>query len=130
MLRITLRDGEKAIVNGAVLRSVGRTQIVLENHVAILRGSEVMRPEDATTPARRLYFACQLAYIDPENREAHQHSVLPHLSDTQASLRAPDAQSACVRFANEIAVNEYYRALAAARELVAIETALTDAQAA
>ncbi|MDO3693215.1 flagellar biosynthesis repressor FlbT, partial [Pseudomonas sp. DKN 2791] len=62
MLRITLRDGEKAIVNGAVIRAVGRTQIAVENQVSILRGREIMRPEEATTPARQLYFAAMLAY--------------------------------------------------------------------
>ena len=36
-LRISLRDGEKMIVNGAVLRSVGRTDLSIENNAAILR---------------------------------------------------------------------------------------------
>uniref|UniRef100_UPI001952E735 flagellar biosynthesis repressor FlbT n=1 Tax=Enterobacter hormaechei TaxID=158836 RepID=UPI001952E735 len=76
MLRITLRDGEKAIVNGAVIRAVGRTQLAVENQVSILRGREIMRPEEATTPARQLYFAAMLAYIDPANRDDHHDIVV------------------------------------------------------
>ncbi|MES2022057.1 MAG: flagellar biosynthesis repressor FlbT [Pseudomonadota bacterium] len=122
MLRITLRDGEKAILNGAVISAVGRTQLRVENTVSILRGREVMRPEEATTPARQLYFSCMLAYIDPEGREKHQEATLVALRDL-LNPGAPDAvKQACVRFANEIARGEFYRALAPARDLIALET--------
>ena len=122
MLRITLRDGEKAILNGAVISAVGRTQLRIENTVSILRGREVMRPEEATTPARQLYFSCMLAYIDPDGREKHQEATLVALRE----LLNPGAQDATkeayVRFANDIARGEFYRALAPARDLIALET--------
>lgn len=121
MLRITLRDGEKAIVNGAVLRAVGRTQIAVENKVAILRGREVMRPEEATTTARQLYFAAMLAYIDPASRDAHHDSVVQLLSLLMATLDSAGARETCIRFAHDIAQGDYYKALAAARELIALE---------
>ncbi|WP_084581932.1 flagellar biosynthesis repressor FlbT [Sphingomonas azotifigens] len=123
MLRITLRDGEKAIVNGAVLRAVGRTQIAVENKVSILRGREVMRPEEATSLARQLYFATMLAYIDPAGRDAHQDSVVQLLGVLIAALGTPEAKDICVRFASELAQGEYYKALAVAREVIALEDA-------
>ncbi|WP_333572713.1 flagellar biosynthesis repressor FlbT [Sphingomonas sp.] len=125
MLRITLRDGEKAIVNGAVLRAVGRTQIAVENMVSILRGREVMRPEEATTPARQLYFATMLAYIDPNGRDAHQDAVVQLLSLLIAGLGTAEARELCIRFANDLAQGEYYKALSVARELIAMEDAAT-----
>ncbi|MHA6720070.1 flagellar biosynthesis repressor FlbT [Sphingomonas sp. RS6] len=123
MLRITLRDGEKAIVNGAVLRAVGRTQIAVENKVAILRGREVMRPEEATTPARQLYFTTMLAYIDEPGREAHNDSVLQVLKSLMTILATPAARETCVRFAHDLAQGDYYKALMVARDLIAIEQA-------
>jgi len=123
MLRITLRDGEKAIVNGAVLRAVGRTQIVVENQVSILRGREVMQPEEASTPARQLYFAAMLAYIDPANRTKHQDSVVALVGALIAALPAPEPRAACIRFAHDIAVGDYYKALGSAREIIAFEDA-------
>ncbi len=42
MLRISLRDEGKVIVDGAVPQSVGRTELCVENRVSILRGREVM----------------------------------------------------------------------------------------
>lgn len=130
MLRITLRDGEKAIVNGAVLRAVGRTQIAIENQVSILRGREVMKPEEAITPARQLYFAAMLAYIDPDGRDAHQDAVVQLLGLLVASLATPEARDTCIRFAHDLAQGEYYKALSAARDLIAIEDALAAPQAA
>ncbi|ATY32091.1 flagellar biosynthesis repressor FlbT [Sphingomonas psychrotolerans] len=130
MLRITLRDGEKAIVNGAVLRAVGRTQIAVENQVSILRGREVMQPEEATTPARQLYFTAMLAYIDPANRSQHQDNIVTLIGNLVATLTAPEARTACIGFAHDIAQGEYYKALSAARELIGFEDVVTEAQAA
>ncbi|AQR73640.1 flagellar biosynthesis repressor FlbT [Sphingomonas sp. LM7] len=130
MLRITLRDGEKAIVNGAVLRAVGRTQIAVENQVSILRGREVMQPEEATTPARQLYFAAMLAYIDPANRTQHQDHVVGLIGGLVATLTAPEARATCIAFAHDIATGDYYKALSAARELIGFENVATEAQAA
>lgn len=127
MLRITLRDGEKAIVNGAVLRAVGRTQLVVENQVSILRGREVMQPEEATTPARQLYFAAMLAYIDPANRAQHQETVVSLVGALVAALPAPAAREACIRFAHDIALGDYYKALSSAREIIAAENEAADA---
>lgn len=121
-LRISLKDGEKMIVNGAVLRSVGRTDIVVENQVAILRGREVMSPEDATTPARRLYFSTMLAYIDEEGRAAHQQQILSLLADLAEAFEGVSAKSACVSFARHVAGGDYYRALADCRDLIRYET--------
>ena len=130
MLRITLRDGEKAIINGAVIRAVGRTQFAVENKVAILRGREVMQPEEATTPARQLYFAAMLAYIDPANRTRHQDSVVALVGTLIATLTTPEARTACIAFANDMAQGDYYKALSAARELIGFEAVATEAQAA
>ncbi|WP_447411646.1 flagellar biosynthesis repressor FlbT, partial [Clostridium perfringens] len=82
--------GEKAILNGAVISAVDRTQLRIENTVSILRGCKVMQPEEATTPARQLYFSCMLAYIDPDGREKHQEATLVALRE----LLNPGAQDA------------------------------------
>lgn len=126
MLRITLRDGEKTIVNGAVLRAVGRVQICLENNAAILRGRDVMKPEEATTLARQLYFTCMLAYIDPDGRDRHQDALLALLAAIMPGAD-PEAQSICIRFAGELAAGDYYRGLGTARALIALEAGAAQA---
>lgn len=125
-LRIALRDGEKVVVNGAVLTSVGRTEIKVENQAAILRGREVMAPETATTPARSLYFNTMMAYVDPEGDEAHQDRIVRSLEQVAAMLPSPEARAVCLSFARHAAHLEYYRALADCRELMRLEADVLD----
>lgn len=121
-LRITLRDREQVVINGAVLRSRGRSELTVENRVSILRGREVMQPEEANTPARRLYLACMMAYIDENGRPAHQDSVVDLLGDLVVAFETPAAKGACVALARFIALGDHYRALGECRKLIDHET--------
>jgi flagellar protein FlbT len=120
-LRISLRDGEKMIVNGAVLRSVGRTDVLVENRAALLRGREVMTPEEANTPARRLYFATMMAYIEREALATHQDRVLVLLRELMEAFENEQALSACVRLARHLADSDFYPALGECRLLIQYE---------
>ncbi|RJF85740.1 flagellar biosynthesis repressor FlbT [Sphingomonas cavernae] len=120
-LRISLRDGEKVIVNGAVLRATGRTQLRVENNAAILRGRDVMSPEEADTPARRLYFACMMAYIDHEDIGRHQNAIIARVGELMGALQAPEAKAVCIEFAQKVAASQFYRALADCRWLINYE---------
>ena len=125
-LRISLRDGEQLIVNGAVLRAIGRTDLCVENNVALLRGREVMSPDEATTPARRLYYACMIAYIDPHGATVHHDEIVRYLRDLMGALEAPEAKATCASFARKVATGDFYRALADCRALIEYETAALD----
>ena len=120
-LRISLRDGEKVIVNGAVLRSVGRTDLRVENGAAVIRDRDLMRPEEATTPARRLYFACMMAYVDQSDLTDHQDNIVRLVSELMGALEAPEAKAACISFAQKVATGQFYKALADCRWLIGYE---------
>lgn len=120
-LRISLRNGEPVIINGAVLRAVGRTDLVVENTATVLRGRDVMKPEEANTPARRLYFACMMAYIDADNLEKHQELLLAQLEDLVSALEAQEAKAVCLRFAQKVAMGQFYAALSDCRWLTQYE---------
>lgn len=121
MLRISLRDGEKVVINGAVLCSAGRAEIVVENSAAILRGRDVMAPKEADTPAKRLYFACMLAYLDPGNLTQHQSRILSLFEELVDALEAHEAKADCISFAHNVACCNFYRALGDCRALIAYE---------
>ncbi|EIZ78746.1 flagellar biosynthesis repressor FlbT [Novosphingobium sp. Rr 2-17] len=120
-LRISLRDGEPMIINGALLRSVGRTDLSIENSVTVLRGREVMAPEEATTPARRLYYACMLAYIDPAGAAVHHPEIIDYVSALIDALESHEAKAVCAAFARKVACGDFYRALADCRTLITYE---------
>ena len=65
-LVLELRQGDLMIVNGAPIRFRNRTRIELAAKARFLFGKQIMAPEGADTPARRIYFALQTAYIGAE----------------------------------------------------------------
>jgi len=70
-LVLELRQGDLMVVNGAPIRFRNRTRIELAAKARFLFGKQIMSPEAATTPARRIYFALQTAYIGTEEERAN-----------------------------------------------------------
>jgi len=69
-LKIELKAKDKLVVNGAVFENVGANATLLfHNNSAILREKEILSDEDASTPASRVYFALQCAYMFPEKKQ-------------------------------------------------------------
>jgi flagellar biosynthesis repressor protein FlbT len=62
-LVVELRQGEVMIVNGAPIRFRTKCRIELTAHARFLFGKQVMAPEQCDSPARRIYFALQCAYV-------------------------------------------------------------------
>ena len=120
-LRIALRDGEKIVVNGAVLRSTGRTELRVESKAAILRGKDIMSPQEASTPARQLYFHTMMAYIDPDGLETHQKGIIDAVQAVTGLLQSDEARAELMRYARHAAGMAYYRALGACRGLIGLE---------
>jgi len=68
-LVLELRPGEAMIINGALVRFRTRSRIALVAKARFMFGKQIMAPEQADTPARRIYFALQTAYVgDAEER--------------------------------------------------------------
>ncbi len=66
-LVLELRQGDMMVVNGAPIRFRNRTRIELAARARFLFGKQIMPPEVADTPARRIYFALQTAYIGADD---------------------------------------------------------------
>ena len=65
-LVLELRQGETMIVNGAPIRFRTKSRIELTAKARFLFGKQIMPPDQADSPARRIYFALQSAYIGSE----------------------------------------------------------------
>ena len=69
-LKLSLRPGEKFVVNGAVVQNGDRrAALVLQNKASVLREKDIMQQEEADTPAKRIYFPIMLMYLDEQGRE-------------------------------------------------------------
>lgn len=69
-LILELKQGEMMILNGAVIRFKTRARLELTTRARFLFGKQIMLEEEATTPARRLYYMIQQAYIGDDEVRA------------------------------------------------------------
>jgi flagellar protein FlbT len=59
-LKLTIRPGETVYINGAEICNAGSgVSLVIKNHCRILRESEMIREDEATSPCSRMVFALQ-----------------------------------------------------------------------
>lgn len=65
-LKLNLKANERLVINGAVITALKPTSILINNQVSMLLERQIMRPENANSPARRIYFAVQCAYMAEE----------------------------------------------------------------
>ena len=70
-LVLELRQGEMMIVNGAPIRFRTKSRIELTARARFLFGKQIMAPDQADSPARRIYFALQSAYIGTDDEREH-----------------------------------------------------------
>ena len=124
-LVLELRQGDMMLVNGAAIRFRNRTRIELTAHARFLFGRQIMAPGEADTPARRIYFALQTAYIgDETERRDGLVEALGLIEEFKAATTSAsaatilDAALACAR------ADKCYHALRLARRVVRHEDAV------
>ena len=121
-LKLSLKPGEKFVLNGAVVQNGDRRGVlVLQNKASVLREKDILQPEDVNTPARRIYFQVMLMYIDPSETEKYYDEFVLRLSEFMDAVRNPEILSECVAISSCCLQREYYKALLSCRKLIAYE---------
>ena len=125
-LKISLRPHERIIIGGAVIiNGKARTQLVIENEVPLLREKDILSERDANSPARHIYFAIQLMYIDEENMMTH-HQLYWNLVEERVQA-APSVVNLVDQISEHILFGRYYQALKSARQLIQYEDEVMNA---
>lgn len=118
-LVLELHAGDAMIVNGASLRFRTRSRIELTTHARFLFGKQIMTPEHADSPARRIYFALQLAYIGTDHeRERGLAQVRSMIVDFQAATTSTLAREILDRVLAMAEADQCYAALKLARRII------------
>ena len=69
-LKLSLRPGERFVVNGAVVQNGDRRgALILQNKASVLREKDIMQPDEAGSPARRIYYPIMLLYLDQGDQD-------------------------------------------------------------
>lgn len=116
-LIIDLKPGEKLIINGAVLENASsNTKVRVLNDCSILRQKEILSDADSVTPASRVYFALQCAYIFPAKRGEYLR-MFSHYLDSYVQA-CPSASVLATEISDAVAEGHYYKALKSTRHLL------------
>jgi flagellar biosynthesis repressor protein FlbT len=121
-LKVELKPNERIIVGTVVIRADDqRTKLFIEGQAPILREKDILTPKTADTPAKRIYLTVQLMYLDGDS--SRQHDLYFDLIRDFLQA-APSARSKVAEINNCILSGELYKALKAAKALIAYEAEL------
>jgi flagellar protein FlbT len=123
-LKVELKPGERIIIGESVVTNDDqRTRLFIQGNAPILRERDIMTPERADSPAKRIYLAVQLMYTSRDPRAHHDIYFALVREIIQA---APSIWPYIESINNRILTGEMYKALKEAKRLIAYEQQLLD----
>jgi len=124
-LVLELRQGEVMIVNGAPIRFRTKSRIELTARARFLFGKQIMAPDQADSPARRIYFALQTAYIgNDDERDGGLVLARQLIADVSAATTSALAREILARALSLAESDECYQALKLVRRIISHEDAV------
>ena len=121
-LKLSLKPGEKFVLNGAVVQNGDRrSALLLQNKASVLREKDIMQAEEANSPSRRIYFPVMMMYLEQGNGERYNDEFVERLSEFMGAVRNPDVLNDCVNISRFVMIKEYYKALVLCRKLIEYE---------
>ena len=121
-LKLSLKPGERFVLNGAVVQNGDRRGVlVLQNKASVLREKDIMQEDQANTPARRIYFPVMMMYLDESGAERYYDEFVRRMSEFMGAIRNPNVLADCVDVSKNCMEREYYKALMLCRKLIDYE---------
>jgi len=121
-LKLTLKPEEKVIVNGAVIANGGaKTTLSIENSAIILRQKDILTEEQASTPAKRIYFCLQLAYLDSEHERDYLEKANLLVRDFIEAAPTEEVREILEPVGIDVSARNYFKALKQLKKLIAYE---------
>jgi flagellar protein FlbT len=121
-LKLSLKPGEKFVLNGAVVQNGDRRAVlVLQNKASVLREKDIMQEEEVQTPVRRIYFPVMMMYLDEANAEKYYPEFVRRMTEFMGVIQNPSVLADCVDASRHCMEREYYKALMVCRKLIEYE---------
>lgn len=121
-LKLSLKPGEKFVLNGAVVQNGDRRGVlILQNKASVLREKDIMQESDVTSPARHIYFPVMMMYLDEAGAGRYYDEFARRLAEFMGVIQNPTVLAECVSISKHVMVREFYKALMLCRKLVEYE---------
>lgn len=121
-LKLSLKPGEKFVLNGAVVENGDRrATLILQNRASVLREKDIMHEGEVNTPARRIYFPVMMMYLDQGRDGPYYDEFVLRMTEFMSVIKNPEVLAECVGVSRDVMAGEYYKALLKCRTLMAYE---------
>ena len=118
-LKVELKPHERLIVGNCIItNSDQRARLFIDGRVPILREKDILTPATADSPAKRIYLAVQLMYLE-DNIETLRSDYFSLIKDIVTA--APSTIPIVDEINNDILTGALYKALKAAKRLIQYE---------
>ena len=121
-LKLTLKPAEKVIINGAVLANAGsKTTLSIENSAVILREKDILTEHNANSPAKRIYYCLQLAYLDDEHEREYLEKANLLVREFIEAVPTAEVKEILGSVGTEVSGRNYFKAMKQMKKLIAFE---------
>ncbi|MBL4602336.1 MAG: flagellar biosynthesis repressor FlbT [Emcibacteraceae bacterium] len=121
-LKLSLKPGEKFVVNGAVIvNGDRRTTLVLQNKASLLREKDIIQAEDVDTPAKHVYFPIMLMYMDPAGYNKYHEQFVLRMTEFLGVVEDVEIKLQCVAISKDVMECDFYKALMKCKKLFEFE---------
>ena len=80
-----------------------------------------MQAEDATTPARRIYFPIMMMYLDPDEADVYYSHFALRMTEFMGAVQTRAVLASCIEISRDVTTGAYYKALMTCRKLFEFE---------
>lgn len=121
-LKISLKPGERFVLNGAVIENGDRrANLVLRNKASVLREKDILQEDEVTTPVRRIYFPIMMMYLSDKQDDALYDEFVLRMNEFMGVVSDPTVLATCVSVSRDVMAGEHYKALMGCRKLMSYE---------
>jgi flagellar protein FlbT len=115
-LKVELKPHERLVIGNCLITNADqRTRLFIDGRAPVLREKDILSAATADSPAKRIYFAVQLMYLE-ENVDKLTREYFALVTDLVRA--APSTTPIVDEINNEILTGQLYKALRAAKKLI------------
>lgn len=124
-LKIILKSEEKIIIGNAFLINKGpKTSLIIMNKVPIVREKDVIRIEEADTPAKKLHYVILSMYISNYKEKQYLDLYIELFNEILSLYKNDQWLTSLTKISQFIFSKNYYRAIKECQSLVSTEQKL------
>ena len=121
-LKLTLKPRERFVLNGGVLMNGDRrSDLIVENQVSLLRERDVLKPDEADTPMKRIYFTIMMMYLDGGLEGDYYDQFSDLMTDFMCAVTTKGVVEKCHRILDDVHEKRFYTAMMMSKSLLPFE---------